>query len=195
VFYMIKTNKKYNDIVRTAKDLFWKHGFKRVSVEEICQKANVSKMTYYKHFPNKIELAKTIFNGVVSEGEKQFRLIMKEDSSAAEKMKKFIQLKINSTNNISHEFLQDFYTGAESELKAYVEERTRVAWDVLIKDYKEAQKTGIFRKDFNPEFLFKAQNKLAEMLDDKSVTSMFDNQQDLIMEFANLLVYGIAPHK
>ena len=195
MFYMIKTNKKYNDIVRTAKDLFWKHGFKRVSVEEICQKANVSKMTYYKHFPNKIELAKTIFNGVVSEGEKQFRLIMKEDSSAAEKMKKFIQLKINSTNNISHEFLQDFYTGAESELKAYVEERTRVAWDVLIKDYKEAQKTGIFRKDFNPEFLFKAQNKLAEMLDDKSVTSMFDNQQDLIMEFANLLVYGIAPHK
>jgi len=192
---MVKTSKKYGDIITTAKDLFWKHGFKRVSIEEICQKANVSKMTFYKYFPNKIELAKSIFNGVVVEAEKQFKKIMKEDTSADAKIRNLIQLKMDGTNNISPEFLQDFYTGAEPELKTYVEERTRLSWNILIEDFKEAQLNGIFRKDFNPELLIKVQMKLFEILDDKSVTSMFNTKQELIMEFVNLMVYGIRPHK
>ena len=192
---MVKTSKKYDDIITIAKDLFWKHGFKRVSVEEICQKANVSKMTFYKYFPNKIELAKSIFNGVVVEAEKQFKQIMKEDSSADAKIRNLIQLKMDGTNNISPEFLQDFYTGTEPELKTYVEERTRLSWNILIEDFKEAQLNGVFRKDFNPELLIKVQMKLFEILDDKSVTSMFNTKQELIMEFVNLMVYGIRPHK
>ena len=52
----LTTNPKYLDIFKTAKDLFWKYGIKRVSIEEICKEAKVSKMTFYKFFPNKIEL-------------------------------------------------------------------------------------------------------------------------------------------
>ncbi|MBN2480385.1 MAG: TetR/AcrR family transcriptional regulator [Bacteroidales bacterium] len=191
---MINSNKKYNDIVKTARDLFWKHGFKRVSIEEICQKAHVSKMTYYKHFRDKVELAKTIFNDVVEEGERKFRHIMKEDTPAAEKIKNIILLKMESTNDISHEFLRDFYTEKESELQAYVEERTRKAWNLLIEDFKEAQKAGIIRKDFKIEFLIKVQNKLVDLLEDESLTGMYDSQQELILELTNLIVYGIVPH-
>ena len=191
---MVKAGKKYYDIITTAKELFWKHGLRRVTIEEICRKANVSKMTYYKHFPNKIELAKTIFNGVVVKAEEEFRHIMKEDSSADEKIKKLIQLKIDGINDISPEFLQDFYTGIEPELKAYVEERTSLSWNILIEDFKEAQRNGVFRKDFNPEFIIKVQMKFFEMLDDKSVTGLFNSQQELIMEFVNLMIYGIRPH-
>ena len=46
------------DILNTARQLFWKHGIRRVSVEEVCREAGVSKMTFYRSFPNKIELAK-----------------------------------------------------------------------------------------------------------------------------------------
>jgi AcrR family transcriptional regulator len=192
---MVKTNKKYKDIVTTAKDLFWKHGFKRVSIEEICQKASVSKMTFYKYFPNKIELAKTIFNDVIEESVRRFREIMREDSSPAEKMKKVMLMKLEGTNNISPEFMQDFYIGGEPELTAFVEGVTRKTWEALRNDYKEAQNAGILRKDFNPEALIKVQFKMMELLEDKSFTSMYHSQQEMIMEFANLLVFGILPHE
>lgn len=192
---MVKNPKKYDDILRTARELFWKYGFKRVTIEEICRRADVSKMTYYKYFPNKIELAKMIFNTVVVNAEKEFRKIMKEESSADEKIKKVIQLKISGTNDISPEFLQDFYTGTEPELKTYVEERTRKSWNVLIEDFRQAQRNGIFRKDFNPEFLIKTQMKLLEMLDDKSATCLFSSQQEMIMEIVNIMIYGIRPHE
>lgn len=190
---MLRKSKKYKDIITVARDLFWKHGFKRVSVEEICSKANVSKMTYYKYFSNKTELAKTIFNKMVEEGEKQFREILKEDSTAAEKIEKMILIKMESTNNISPEFLQDFYTGSEPELQAFVEERTKKTWDLLINDFKEAQEAGIFRKDFKPEFMIKIQNTLIGIFEDESITGMYESRQELIMEFVNLMIYGIAP--
>jgi AcrR family transcriptional regulator len=189
---MVKSNKKYNDIITTAKDLFWKHGFRRVSTEEICKKSGVSKMTFYKFFPNKIELAKTVFDSVVAEGEQKFKQILKEELPTSEKIKKIILLKVEGTNNISPEFMQDFYLGTEPELKTYVEERTRKAWDILIDHIKEAQETGIFRKNFKPELLIKVQFKLSELLEDKSVVNMYNSQQELILEFTNLLVYGIS---
>ena len=39
-------SKKQLELLKIARELFWKHGFKRVSIEEICQKASVSKMTF-----------------------------------------------------------------------------------------------------------------------------------------------------
>ena len=192
---MVSLNKKYNDILNTARDLFWRHGFKRVTIEEICAKANVSKMTYYKHFSNKIELAKTIYDRVMEESENKFRQIMNDDSEVQEKIEQLILLKIEGTQNISKEFLQDFYSGTEPELQAYVEERTRKTWQMLEKDIKTAQSRGILRADFNPMLLIKIQNKMIEMLEDESVTSMYDSRQEVIIELTRLLIYGIAPYK
>jgi len=192
---MTDISKKYSDIKKTARNLFWKHGIKRVSIEEICRKANVSKMTYYKHFQNKTELAKEIFNDVVEEGEKQFREIMASNVSPAVKVKEMMLMKLNGTNDISPEFMHDFYSGGDPEMTAFVVERTRQAWDMLKDDYKKAQVNGIFRSDFNPELLLKVQFKLTELMEDESITCMYNSRQELIMEFANLLVYGIVPHE
>lgn len=192
---MVSVNKKHDAIQKTARDLFWKHGFKRVSVEEICEKAGVSKMTYYKHFPNKIELAKTVFNRVVEEGEQKIKQILAENSKASEKIRKIILLKVEGTHDISPEFMQDFYLGTEPELKLYVEERSRQAWDLLIVDFKKAQENGIFRKDFKPELLIKIQYKLSELFNDESLLKMYKSQQEMILDFANLIVYGISNHE
>jgi AcrR family transcriptional regulator len=59
------TNNIYNNIVSAWKELLRKHGFRCVTIEEICTKAYVSKMTCYKFLPSKIELAKTVFRMVV----------------------------------------------------------------------------------------------------------------------------------
>lgn len=61
-------------------------------------------------------------------------------------------------------------------------------------DFREAQKAGTFRKDFNAELIIRIQSKISELLDDESVTSLFDSKQELIMEFAKFMFYGIAPH-
>lgn len=189
-----KANKKYTNIVSTGKELFWKHGFRRVTIEEICKKAGVSKMTYYKFFPNKIELAKTVFRKEVEEGEAKFRELMQKDISPSEKIQQIILLKMESTNNISREFLEDFYTSEDSDMLAFVSEVTQKAWETMLVDFKEAQENGIFRNDFKPEFLMQISFKMIQFLKDEQLLSLYDKPQELIVEFSKFIAYGISPH-
>ena len=186
-------SKKYLDVIETARELFWKHGFRRVSIQEICEKASMSKMTFYKYFPNKTELAKTVFLNVVEEGQVQFKNLILENISAEEKIEKLILFKAETTNNISKEFLNDFYLGSEKELQQFVEQTTKKAWNSLLKDYQTAQEKGIFRKDFNPEFFLKVSFKLVEILQDEELVQFYNTPQDLILEFARFVAYGISP--
>ncbi|NOZ62096.1 MAG: TetR/AcrR family transcriptional regulator, partial [Calditrichaeota bacterium] len=48
----------------TAQDLFFRYGIRRVTVEEICRTAGVSKMTFYKYFKNKIDLVKKLMEKI-----------------------------------------------------------------------------------------------------------------------------------
>lgn len=83
-------NKKQELILHTAKELFWKHGFKRVSVEEICKIAKVSKMTFYKFYPNKIELAKAVCDNVIEDSIAKFHEVLHKEITTEEKIKKIL---------------------------------------------------------------------------------------------------------
>ena len=43
------------EILEAAKELFFKHGFKRISIEDICNKADVSRRTFYVYYENKAD--------------------------------------------------------------------------------------------------------------------------------------------
>ena len=188
-------NKKYQELLRTARELFWKHGFRRVTVEEICQQSGVSKMTFYRFFPNKIELAKSVFDKEAHEGMQKFRDIMRENIPPSEKIKKIVLMKVKGTNNISKEFLADFYTSPESELRVYVEEKTRSMWDEILNDFKQAQQKGWFRKDFKPEFLIEISLKFVEIVKDEKLLQLYATPQELVLELTNLIAYGISPRE
>jgi AcrR family transcriptional regulator len=187
------TNKKYLQILATARDLFWKHGFRRISIEEVCQQAKVSKMTFYRFFPNKIELAKAVFDREMTVGLKKFREILAEDSSSAEKIRKMVLLELEGSHNMSREFLQDFYGDREVELKGYIEERSQQSWNEVLEDFRMAQARGWFRSDLNPEFLFYFSKKVGEMLTDEKLLALYPSASDLVMEITNFISYGISP--
>jgi hypothetical protein len=73
-----------------------------------------------------------------------------------------------------------------------VEEKTREAWNGLIKDWRKAQEKGIFRSDFKPEFLLQVSFKLVEILKDDKLAGLYDSTQDFILEFTRFIVYGIS---
>jgi AcrR family transcriptional regulator len=186
-------NPKYNDILKTAYELFWKHGIKRVSVEEICQKANVSKMTFYRFFPNKTELGRKVLDNIINEGIEKYTEIMKRDISFEEKIRQQLILKFEGTKEISPELVADIFSNDKLGLKEHWLKRANEFTTEVRKDYADAQKQGFIRNDLNMDFIFYFNNKLAEMLSDPVLTEMYDNMQDLIMEYANLIIYGIFP--
>jgi AcrR family transcriptional regulator len=73
-------NQKLQQIYSTAKSMFIRYGFKRVSIEEICREASVSKMTFYKFFSNKFDLLKFILEKMTADSLAAYREILEQDT-------------------------------------------------------------------------------------------------------------------
>lgn len=187
-------NKKYIALLETGKKLFWKYGFRRVTIDEICREAGVSKMTFYKWFDNKTEFAKTIFSNEVHRAISEFRRIMEKEMPPEERLKTIIKMKMEGTNEISREFLTDFYSSDDTSLKSFVNDMTLKYWNEIIYSFKMAQEKGWFRKDFKPEFILYVTQHLISMFTDEKLLQLYDTPQDLILEFTNFFTYGISPH-
>lgn len=190
-----KSSKKYAAILDESRKLFWKYGVRRVSVEEICDAAKTSKMTFYRFFPNKIELAKSVLDQFYQESMTAFRKIIREDSSAAEKMHQLIRMKLEGSYDISTEFIQDFLINADIGLSSYLNEIVNRFWKEGIKEFKTGQEEGWIRKDLNVEFLFYFSQKIIPLMNDKELLKLFKSPHEMVAELSNLIVYGITPLK
>ena len=191
---MSKTNKKYNDILNAAQKLFWKFGFKKVTIEEICREGNVSKMTFYKHFDNKTELAKKVLDKVVAKAIDDFTDLKNNAGSSAELIEGMLKMKKDGIHEISKEFLADFYTDADLGLAEYMQAKTGEVMASMLADFKELQNRGLIRSNMNMQFYLYVASKLSTFMDDPYLLSLYANPEDLVMEFTNLFAYGMSPY-
>lgn len=188
-------NVKAKQIVTKARSLFWKFGMKRVSIEEICREANVSKMTFYKYFKNKIELVKFILDQIEAESTEKYKQIMNQDLPFIEKVRETINLKMEQTEQLSQEFYADLHQNADPKIHDYFIQMTQRGIKLIMDDYTKAQINGDIRKDLKIEFIIYFLNKFFAMADDPNLIKMYDSPQAIIMELTNFFFYGILPRK
>lgn len=189
--YKEKESPKYQRVLTVGKELFWKHGVKRVSVKEICSQAAVSKMTFYRFFDNKIELAKAILEQVIAKGVADYEAVMAQPISFEEKMLLLMTQKKAQTQDISKEFLEDIYGNEQTELIVYMNQKSSDYMEVVLNDYRQAQANGEMRADIKPEFIMYFSGKMKEMLIDPHLQALYPNPQDLITEVTKFFFYGI----
>ena len=185
------SNPKRDQILWTGKDLFWKFGFKRVTIEEICKEAGVSKMTYYKYFPNKIEMVKILMNQVLNESLEKYRKISDSAIPYPEKVIQMIQLKRDQVQTMSSEFFRDYVQSDDPELINFLSQLTQENLQMFTNDFKKAQDDGDIRSDLKVEFIMYIMNHLVEMAQEDALLNMYEEPQDLVMEITNFLFYGI----
>ena len=181
-----KKSKKQQQIVETAKKLFYHHGVKRVSVEEICKKAKVSKMTFYKYFENKMELAKYIVQLMLEEGWQKLDEVEVMSIPFPKKLKILQEYKLNYINRLSPEFIDEFMG------MPFVEQERQEWFQRVMQFIESAQKRGEIRSEIRPEFILFMVDKLSEIVEDKQLKSLYSDYVELTREIWNLFYYGIV---
>lgn len=184
---------KRKQLIRTAKNLFFKYGIKRVTVEEICREANVSKMTFYKYFRNKNALVRTWITEMTEEAMDRYRSLMDSDLPFQEKVRETIQMKLEGTDGMSRDFFSDYIPQADPELSDFLHQRLHAVMGLVIKDYAAAQKRGDIRQDVRIDFILWYLNKMLDLMKDETLQQLYDDPQELIMEMVNFFFYGILP--
>ena len=188
-------SEKFVSIVDAAKSLFWKHGIRRVSIEEICHEAGVSKMTCYKYFSNKSAIAKYLIEDMFESGLKIYKEIYNSSISYEEKVKKMLDLKMSNAHGMSQELVDDIYKYHDEVLFNTIESIRNRMITIYLDDFREAQNIGEIRSDVKPEFMLYFLNNLTEMFTDEKLVSIYPNPEQMITEVLSFFFYGIMARK
>ena len=186
-------NAKLKSIVDTASSLFWRHGFRRVTVEEICRKAGVSKMTFYKHFKNKDDLLVLVLDLITRERTQAYQEVMASPALFGEKVKELVRQKIEQVEDLSQEFFLDIHFHTSPEVKVHLDRLMAEAVEMIRRDFVQAQERGEIRPDVKPEFILYFLNHMIVMLKDPELLRLYDSPQEIIMELNNFFIYGLLP--
>ena len=180
-------------ISRSARTLFWRHGVRRVSVQEICREAGVSKMTFYKYYANKTDLVRRILDDVFAAALEQYRLIMAQPVPFPQKVRETILLKAEQSRTLGPDFFDELFRDADPAIRAHYTRLMERTMDEVMRDYLEAQKREEIRSDIKPEFILYILNRLIDMIRDRELHRLYDSPSAVIMELTNFFFYGILP--
>lgn len=183
---------KQIQILETAEDLFQRFGIKRISIEEICSTANVSKMTFYKYFKNKVELVHFLWSHWFEQNNAKFAEVRAMDIAFTEKLALILKLKEEGTQKVSYQFALDYLNGVP-ELEEFFQQQYTKSMATFMDFIQEAQHKGKVRPEMKIEFFLAVIGTMKVLMQNKSLVELYPHYQDFIMEVNNFLFYGLLP--
>ena len=103
--YEIRTQRKREDILKAAQELFSERGITDVSVGEIAKKAQVSQVTVFKYFGDKMTLARETAMAYVNQTMTFLEELLEQDIPFAEKLQLTLAQKQNGLYFLGRPFL------------------------------------------------------------------------------------------
>lgn len=190
----MKDHPKYNRLIHVARELFSQVGVRKVSIEEICSQAGVSKMTFYKFFKNKHEIATAVIEDFIDEATQNYEKIMANDKSFHDKVQQLIQFKANRGRSLGGRFTEDIVT--DPELSAYLKKRTEETQDFSIRLFQEGQRAGYIRADMPQEFFLLIMQNFIQFVQSPQFRALFPDMEQRVVQASNFFFYGlIDPEK
>ena len=191
---LMKLTKK-EQIEQKATELFWKHGFKKVTIDEICKKANVSRKTFYTFFENKNALIIYLYNKLIDESYAVYDTIIKSEIPFSDKLEKFLNQKIESTKNISMEFIADIYNSEDGELLNFFNKVIEQSMKFMRDFLSDSQKKGDIDSQLNLDYIMFMLQKAIDLCGTKELMTMFPDANTLTRQVTQSFIYGIMPVK
>lgn len=174
-------SQKRDQLLQTGEALFVKYGMRRVTVEEICRQAGVSKPTFYKYFENKEALARRIDELWIEEALERIGDIEKADVPFPEQMKGILAIKKELAARPGPDFLEDLLQ-LDIDLS--------YALGRVMRFLVQAQQQGDIRPDIRPEVLMAAYDLLNSMQYDPRIRGLYGDAETLAGDVFKLFYYG-----
>lgn len=173
---------KYLKLIDTARMLFFKYGIKRVTLQEICEEAHVSKVTFYTYFKNKEELVKLIRDELMTEGFSKFDEINKQDISYIEKVGLMTEWRIGFTKMMNNEFIREVMNTGE------IEENIKIGY---LNNISAAQSKGEIDPGLAPELIWLVTEKFNEIVKEGKWLNIIKDSSDLQRQLRQMYFFGL----
>ena len=176
---------KYDDLLKTAKELFFNYGVRRVSVEEICREAKLSKVTFYKYFQNKNQLARFIRDQLMEAGFAKFDEINAMDISYPDKIALTTAWRIEFMSSMTKEFIQDIMD------MEYIRNQQEQIKKRYLSNIQKAQEKGEINPALSLEAIWLVTEKFNELAKEVQGKDVFENNAEMQKQLRDIYFFGL----
>lgn len=140
-------------IIETSREMFFRAGFSKVTMDEIAAKLGMSKKTLYKCFPTKMNLLEEVAQLTKNEFRTNFDIVLKnKDLDVIQKLSRFIEIISSRLSNLLNKsFLNDIQKFAPEVWHKMEEFRKEMIYTRFGSLVREGMQEGVFRKDIPHE--------------------------------------------
>ena len=184
---------KKQQIEHKAKELFWKHGFKKVTIDEICKKANVSRKTFYTFYENKNALVLFTLSETIETMKLENMKVFESSIPFGEKMEIMLDKKLKFSETISLEFIADLYSPEVGEVHDYFQKFMKESVDISRDFFKSAQEKGEMNPNLNLDFVLFIIKKIGELCSNPELIALFSNAESMTKQVSEYALFGIMP--
>jgi TetR/AcrR family transcriptional regulator len=149
--------KRREDILTAARELFYEKGYQMTTVEEIAEAAEISKGTVYLYFGSKDELYVSVILEGFGELEKKMVAVVESPATVNEKVFAIFTIFIDHCLDHREYFRLTQYFMSESvrenlprELRDTIDDHSNDLLEVGSRVVREGIEAGIFRPDLDP---------------------------------------------
>jgi len=178
-------------IMDVAETLFLKHGFRRVSVDEICRRTGVSRKTFYVYFKNKDALTIELLNKLVDTLTNEFVEVMNSDAPFAEKMASMMDMKMAMSRKLSMDFLTDLFESSGDVLQHY-QKMTDRNLALARSLFSQAHEKGDIRREINIDMVMTLFNYQTDLCSKPEFRAHFKDVKSMSTQMMEIILYGIV---
>lgn len=185
-----RTERKKENILKTAFELFSTYGVQRVSIAEIAKKAKVSQVTIYNYFGSKDELLRDAILSLLNKRLQEDIEVIESNLPFPKKVETFISERTSELSAMNPDFLKTMKS-EDPTIRQIAEDFTNNKYiPLILKLIEKGREEGYIQHNISNEAILIYINMFRE---GKRSDSLLDlkHSRDLFKELVTLFFYGI----
>ncbi|KGK90228.1 TetR/AcrR family transcriptional regulator [Clostridium sp. HMP27] len=185
-----RTERKKENILKAAFELFSTYGVQRVSIAEIAKKARVSQVTIYNYFGSKDELLKDAILSLLNKRLQEDMEVIESDLPFPKKIETFISERTSELSAMNPDFLKTMKS-EDPTIRQIAEDFTNNRYiPLILKLIEKGREEGYIQHNISNQAILIYINMFREGNRSDSLLNL-KHSRDLFKELVTLFFYGI----
>jgi AcrR family transcriptional regulator len=188
-----RKEQKKESIIRAALELFMQYGFKKVSINDVAVKANVSPVTIYNHYGNKDTLVYEVIRYQLGSMMENYKRIIYGDGTFSEKIREIVFDKVEVASQFRGELASMTLRDNGVLKKSVYNEFEQEAMNMTLDLFKEGKREGFLGKDISERTLIIYLDILKSGI--ANSTRLYTDEESyprIVRELNELIIYGLV---
>jgi AcrR family transcriptional regulator len=177
-------------VMHKANELFHKNGFQATSIKDICQAAEVSRVTFYHYFKNKLDIIFAIRMHDIETYITDCSAILHSDAPFLEKVEQYIAFRVGHHKHMEKKLASDIIQ-LSPDSEAIFQRKIEYINQMFVEFILKAQRNGDVNSTLTSEKILFLFNIVVQTAQNDDMLQFYPTVSQMVQDLLDFFFFGI----